>query len=107
MGVRPLGDRVLVKKNVRESVRKSGLVIPDSIREQSDRGEVLDIGPGAAGMQPDGVTPCVIPIVGVEIGDTVVFSPYAGSQVIVGDDEFLLLRIHDVLGVLDAETASA
>lgn len=98
--VKVLGDRVLVRKIDRNTVRSSGIVLPDSMRDQSDRGEVVEIGPGLPSVQADGHTPCHIPIQGVEIGDTVLFSPYAGSLLSVGDSDFLLLRVGDVLGVL-------
>lgn len=99
--VTPLEDRIVVKKVEISKVRNSGLIIPDSMREQSDRGEVIAIGPGRASTQVDG-TPCVVPISGIEVGDIVLFSPYAGSPVVFEDYEFLILRVGDVLGVLDA-----
>lgn len=100
--VRVLGDRVLVRKVDRNTVRNSGLVLPDTMRDQSDRGQVIEVGPGIPSVQADGHTPCHIPIQGVEVGDTVLFSPYAGSLLAVGDSTFLLLRVGDVLGVLVA-----
>lgn len=91
----PLGDRILVKRLEAQKVRASGLVLPDSFKEQSDRAEVIAIG---AGRQTE--TGETLPIEGIEIGDTVLFSPYSGSQVVVDDEEWLLLRAGDVLGVL-------
>jgi chaperonin GroES len=122
--VRPLGDRVLVKVVQRERVTTGGVVLPDNVREESDRGLVLAVGPGVPveGFPPrvrlssvDGEAgPAVQPHWGetempmrpvpVSEGEVVVFSPYAGSKVAVGKDDYLLLREHDVLGVLDGVT---
>lgn len=94
--IRPLGDRVLVSKIGMERVRASGLIVPDSVREQSDRASVLEVGPGH--VTSDGT---LVPITNIKVGDVVVFSPYAGSQVLVDDEEFLLLKVGDVLGVIE------
>lgn len=96
--VKPLGDRIVVQKIDLSRIRASGLVLPDSIREQSDRGEVVAVGTGT--WASDGE---LVPMPDVVVGDTVVFSPYAGSQVVVGDEEFLVLRVGDVLGILVGE----
>lgn len=97
--VKPLGDRIVVKKVELDRLLKSGILLPDSVREQSDRGVVVQVGPGS--YSTDGT---LIPMPPFEAGDVVVFSPYAGAQVIVGDDEYLILRVGDVLGILDQPT---
>jgi chaperonin GroES len=95
--VEPLGDRIIVKRLAVES-RPSGIVLPESMmREQSDRGEVLAVGPGR--QTDSGET---LPVEGVEVGDVVVFGPYAGSLIVVDDEDYLLLRVGDVLGKLTA-----
>ena len=112
--VRPLGDRVLVRVVARERVTTGGVILPDQAREQSDRGYVLAVGPGTPEMQPmygigpGGLEPGTpqhwVPSmrpVPVGVGEVVLFSPYAGVKVTHGNDDMLLLREHDVLGVLD------
>lgn len=94
--VQPLGDRVLVK--VAETIRKtaSGIVLPENLRDQSDRGTVVAVGPGARFEDRR------LSIDSISEGDTVIFPPYAGSTIEVDDESFLLLREGDVLGKLDA-----
>lgn len=98
--VTPLGDRVLVVVIPKERVSAGGVVLPDNVREESDRGVVIALGPGAADPVVGGVRPIGDPNP-VEVGDVVVFSPYAGSKISVAQDDFLLLREHDLLGVMD------
>lgn len=93
--VEPLGDRIVVRRI--ESPRQVGrIILPDSTREQSDRGEVLAVGPGKDE-----------PIAGIEPGDVVLFAPFAGSLVSVDGEEFLILREADVLGRLRGQAALA
>ena len=92
--VQPLGDRVLVRVIGRERVTTGGIVLPDNVREESDRGLVVAVGPGAP--QEDGSERPVA----VNERDVILFSPFAGTRVAVGPDNFLLLREHDILGVL-------
>lgn len=106
--VRPLGDRVLVRVVGRERVTTGGVVLPDNVREESDRGLVLAVGPGTPfesrfdgrGVEMREAVERFRPLP-VEVNEVVLFSPYAGSKVAVGSDNYLLLREHDVLGVLE------
>lgn len=115
MNVRPLGDRVLVKVIPRERKTTGGVILPDQAREVTDRGLVVAVGPGASldekqtvNFRGEGGTSFerwLTRPVAVAVDEIVLFSPYAGSKVAVGNDDFLLLREHDILGVLDGATA--
>ncbi|MBA3314481.1 MAG: co-chaperone GroES [Planctomycetota bacterium] len=87
----PLGDRVVVKRAEAESKTTGGIVLPDSARDKPQRGEVMAIGEGH--VKKDGTkTPLT-----VKAGDRVIFSSYAGDEITVGDEEYLLLRESDIL----------
>lgn len=87
----PLGDRVVVRREDAEEVTSGGIVLPDSAKDKPARGEVVAIGDGH--VKDDGTkTPLT-----VKEGDRVIFSSYAGDDITVGDDEFLLLRESDIL----------
>jgi chaperonin GroES len=96
MGLRPLHDRILVKR-LDESEEQSvgGIIIPDTAKEKPQQAEVLACGDGR--ITDDGkVQP-----MDVKAGDKVVFSKYAGTEVKIGGDELLVIREDDVLGVLE------
>lgn len=95
MNLRPLHDRVIVKRMEEERVSAGGIVIPDSATEKPVRGEVLAVGNGKileSGDKRD---------LDVKAGDKVLFGKYAGTEVTIADDEFLVLREDDVMAVLD------
>ena len=94
MKLRPLHDRVIIKRLEEERKTASGIVIPDTAAEKPDQGEVLAVGPGKK--NEDGkVTP-----VDVKVGDKILFGKYSGSEVQVEDKEYLILREDDILAVL-------
>ncbi|QDT66034.1 co-chaperone GroES [Calycomorphotria hydatis] len=87
----PLGDRVVVKRAEAAETTAGGIVLPDSAQDKPQRGEVIAIGDGH--VKSDGTkTPLT-----VKEGDRVIFSSYAGEEIPVGDDQFLLLRESDIL----------
>jgi len=95
MKLKPLGDRVLVKRS-EEADQKSagGIIIPDTAKEKPQRGEVVAVGPGA--LKEDGTrTP-----LDVNVGDKVLFGKYSGTDVNIGNDEYLIMHESDILGVL-------
>lgn len=93
----PLGDRIVVKvEGEEEHTLPSGIVLPQQSREKPQRGEVLAVGPGLNHPMPGGEV-VVIPV-GVEAGDKILFSKYAGTEVTVDEEEVLILREGDVLG---------
>ena len=87
----PLGDRVVVKRAEAESTTSGGIVLPDTARDKPQRGEVIAVGDGH--VKKDGSK---APLT-VKAGDRVLFSSYAGDEITVGEDEYLLLREGDIL----------
>ena len=96
MKIRPLHDRVIVKRL--EEVRKtaSGIVIPDAAAEKPDQGQVLAVGPGKRDENGKHVT------LDVKVGDRVLFGKYAGQTVKVEGEEVLVMREEDIMGVVEA-----
>ena len=95
MKIRPLHDRILVKRLEEQEVKKGGIIIPDSAKEKPQEGKVIAVGTGKVG--EDGKK---IPL-DVKAGDKILFGKYSGSEVKVEDEEYLILREEDVLGILD------
>ncbi|RCS57481.1 co-chaperone GroES [Parvibium lacunae] len=96
MNLRPLHDRVIVKRLDNERKTASGIVIPDSATEKPDQGEVLAVGPGKK--TEDGK---VLPV-DLKVGDRVLFGKYAGQTVKVEGDELLVMREEDIMAVVQA-----
>jgi len=94
MKIRPLHDRVIVKRIEDERKTASGIVIPDSAAEKPDQGEVLAVGPGKRGDDGKLIAP------DVKVGDKVLFGKYAGSTVKMDGDELLVMREEDIMGVV-------
>ncbi|MHB1417947.1 MAG: co-chaperone GroES [Chloroflexota bacterium] len=92
--VRPLGDRVLVKPKAREETTKSGIVLPDTAREKPMEGSVVAIGTGRLLESGDRVP------MEVKVGDTVLYSKYAGTEVKLDGEDHLILRESDVLAIM-------
>ncbi len=95
MKIRPLQDRILVKRIEEEEVSSGGIIIPDSAKEKPQEGKVIAVGKGKIG--EDGK---VRPL-DVKKGDKVLFSKYGGTEVNIEGDEHLIIREDDVLGVLE------
>jgi chaperonin GroES len=96
VGLRPLGDRVVVKPLPREEVTKSGIVLPDTAKEKPQQGEVLAVGPGR--VDEDGER---IPME-VKVGDRVLYAKYAGTEFKHDGDELLILSEKDILAVIES-----
>jgi len=94
MQVRPLHDRVLVKRMNEEEKSKGGIIIPDTAKEKPAQGEIIAVGQGRVG--DDGK---VRPL-DVKKGDKVLFGKYAGTEIKIEGDEFLMMREEDILGVI-------
>ncbi len=94
MKLRPLHDRVIVKRLEEEKKTASGIVIPDSAAEKPDQGEVLAIGTGKVG--DDGK----VRALDVKVGDRVLFGKYSGSTVKIDGDELLVMREEDIMAVV-------
>lgn len=95
MKIRPLHDRVIVKRLEENETTKGGIIIPDSAKEQQAEGEVISVGPGKKDEQGH------IAPVDVKTGDRVIFSKYAGTEVKIEGEEYLIMREEDILGVIE------
>ena len=95
MKIRPLHDRIVVKRLEEERKTASGIYIPDSATEKPDQGEVIAVGKGKAG--DDGK----VRALEVKVGDKVLFGKYSGQTVKVEGDELLVMREEDIMGVVE------
>lgn len=95
MKLRPLGDRVIVKRLDNERQTASGIVIPESAAEKPDQGTVVAVGPGKR--SDDGT---VLPL-DLKVGDKVLFGKYAGQSVKVDGEEVLVIREEEILAVFE------
>src|SRR3954454_14171244 len=85
LGLRPLGDRVVVRPLAREEVTRSGIVLPDTAKEKPQRGEIIAVGPGRVSEKGDRVA------MEVKAGDQVLFAKYAGTEFKLEEEELLIL----------------
>ena len=95
MNIRPLHDRVIVKRVEAERTTASGIVIPDSAGEKPDQGEVLAVGPGKRDENGKHVA------LDVKVGDRVLFGKYSGQTVKVDGDELLVMKEDDLFAVVE------
>jgi len=93
--IRPLGDRVLIKTEETKETMKGGIIIPDSAKEKPQEGTVMAAGPGKI-LEDGKIRP-----MSVKKGDKVIYSKYAGSEVKLDGEEFLLMREDDILGIVE------
>jgi chaperonin GroES len=97
MNIRPLHDRVIIRRIDEEKTSAGGIVIPDSVKEKPIKGEVLAVGSGK--VLDDGKTRKL----DVEVGNVVLFGKYAGTEVKVNNEDLLVLREEDIMGVVVAK----
>ena len=95
MKIRPLHDRVIVKRIDEERKTASGIVIPDNAAEKPDQGEIIAVGPGKRDENGKLIT------LDVKVGDKVLFGKYSGQTVKVKGDELLVMREEDIMGVIE------
>lgn len=95
MNLRPLNDRILVKRVEEETKTKGGIIIPDTAKEKPAEGKIIAVGNGKLG--DDGKR---VPLE-VKVGDRVLFGKYAGTEVKIDGEEYLMMREDDVLGVIE------
>ena len=95
MKIRPLRDRLLVKRLAEETTTKGGIIIPDTAKEKPISGQVLAVGTGKI-LENGTVRP-----LDIKAGDRVLFGKYSGTEVKIDGEEHLILREDDVLGVVD------
>jgi chaperonin GroES len=96
MKIRPLHDRLIVRRKEEERTTAGGIVIPDSATEKPVRGEVLAVGNGKI-LEDGSVRP-----LDVKVGDEVLFGKYSGTEVKVEGEELLVMREEDIMGVIEA-----
>ena len=96
MNIRPLHDRVVVRRTEDERTTASGIIIPDSATEKPNRGEVIAAGNGKITDSGD------VRAMDVKVGDQVVFGQYAGTTVKVDGEELLMMKEDDILAVIEA-----
>ncbi len=96
MQVRPLHDRVLVKRFNEEEKSKGGIIIPDTAKEKPAQGEIIAVGTGR--VAEDGK----IRPLDVKKGDKGLFGKYAGNEIKIAGDEFLMMREEDILGIISS-----
>ena len=95
MKIRPLHDRVIVKRQEAETKTAGGIIIPDSAKEKPQEGEVVAVGNGIR--REDGT---VAPL-DVKAGDKILFSKYAGTEIKIDGDELLMMKEDDIMGVVE------
>ncbi len=96
MNLKPLDDRIVVKPNEAETQTASGLVIPDTAKEKPQQGVVLAVGPGKRAETSGEIIP-----LGIEVGQTVLYSKYGGTEVSSGGEDVLVLNARDVLAIVE------
>ena len=95
MKIRPLHDRVIVRRMEEERTSAGGIVIPDTATEKPIRGEVIAVGPGKRGDDGKREAP------DVKKGDKILFGKYSGTEVKIDGDEYLVMREDDIMGVIE------
>jgi chaperonin GroES len=95
--LKPIGDHILVEPLAREEVTKSGIVIPETVKEKPQQGKVIAVGSGK--YYDD--TLVSFKEMGIEVGQTVMFTKYGPTEVTINDQEYFILESHDILGVVE------
>ena len=95
MKIRPLQDRVIVKRVAEEEQTKGGIIIPDTAKEKPQEGKIVAVGKGK--VNDDGK---LIPVA-VKVGDKILFAKYSGSEIKIDGEEHVIMREEDILGVLE------
>ncbi len=94
MTVQPLHDYILVKRFDEKEVKKGGIIIPDTAKEKPQEGEVIAVGPGKLTAEGKRLR------IDVKVGNNILFGKYSGNEVRIDDEEFLIIRESEVLGIL-------
>ena len=95
MNLKPLGDRLIISPIEQEEMTASGIVLPETAKEKPMQGKVLAVGPGAR--KDDGSRAAM----DVSEGDTVLYAKYAGTEIKLGDDKYLILKETDILAIVE------
>lgn len=94
MTLKPLGDKVVLKQLEAEETTKSGIVLPGQSKEKPQQAEVIAVGPG-------GVVDGKEVTMQVKVGDKVIYSKYAGTEVKLGDDEYIVVKQNDIVAIVE------
>jgi chaperonin GroES len=97
MKIRPLQDRVIVKRLEEEEKTKGGIIIPDTAKEKPQEGKVTAVGKGKVTEEGK-----VIPM-DVKVGDKILFGKYSGTEVKIGGEEHLIMKEEDILGIIEGK----
>ena len=97
MKFRPLHDRVLIRRVEQEEKTSGGIIIPETAKEKPQQGEVLAVGPGARNDKGETVAP------DVKAGDRVIFGKWSGTEVKIDDEDLLIMKESDIMGVLEGQ----
>ncbi|MBI5636355.1 MAG: co-chaperone GroES [Nitrospinae bacterium] len=95
MKIKPLADRVIVRPMEEKETKKGAIIIPDSAKERPQEGEVIAVGPGRTDDKGNKIT------MNVKKGDKVIYGKYAGTEIKLNGEEFLLMREDDILGIIE------
>ena len=101
MKIRPLYDRIVVKRVEEQETMKGGLYIPDSAKEKPQEGEVIAAGKGKR-LENGSLVP-----LDVQVGDRILFGKYSGSDIKLDGEEYMIMREDEVLGILDQQPVAA
>jgi chaperonin GroES len=99
MKVRPLHDRVVIRRMEGEDKTKGGIIIPDTVKEKPQEGEVMAVGPGARDESGK-----LLPM-DLKKGDRVLFGKWSGTEVKIDDEDLLIMKETDIMGVIEGTTA--
>ena len=100
MAFRPLHDRVVVKRIAEDAKTAGGIIIPDTVQEKPQEGEVVAVGPGALNDEGNRVP------LDVKVGDRVLFGKWSGTEVKVDGEDLLIMKESDIMGVVEGKKAS-
>jgi chaperonin GroES len=95
MKIRPLHDRILVKRQEEKETKKGGIIIPDSAKEKPQEGKVIAVGNGKVTDEGKKIS------LDVKTGDRILFGKYSGSEVKLDDEEYLIMKEEDVLAIIE------
>ena len=101
MNIRPLYDRIVVKRISEQETTRNGIIIPDSAKEKPQEGEVMAVGHGKR--LEDGK----LTALDVQAGDRILFGKYSGNEITLQGTEYIIMREDDILGVLDSASQAA
>jgi chaperonin GroES len=101
MKFRPLGDRVVVRRVAEDQKTPGGIIIPDTVQEKPQEGEVIAVGPGAINEHTGARTPLE-----VKVGEFVLFGKWSGTEVKVDGSDLLIMKESDIMGILEGRPAA-